>query len=403
LTGPRLEVVGIGEDGLAGLGEVQRRLVLEAEVLVGGRRHLALVPETGAGRIVWRSPLAHTFAELEAHAGKRIVVLATGDPLWYGIGRVLIGRFGPAAVRVHPHVSAFQLACARLGWPMEEVTTLSLHGRPLALLARLLQPGRRLLLLTADGAAPREIGRFLEDRGFGVSPATVLGHMGGPRESFWRGTASSLAGAEEFPELNLLALELEAVAGTPILPLAPGLPEGAFRHDGNITKAEVRAIAVSALAPVPGCLLWDVGAGSGSVAIEVLRFEPQARAFAVERRPDRAAVLRENALALGVPGLETVEGTAPAALASLPDPDRIFLGGGVAGPELLDYLRNRLRPGGRLVAHAVTVEGERALHAFFERHGGLLRRIAVDRAEPRGGATLWRPLAPVTQLVWEKP
>lgn len=398
----RLDVVGIGEDGLAGLSESARQLVLAAEVLVGGQRHLELVPETGALRIPWRSPLAVTLDEIAARAGRRIVVLASGDPLWFGVGRTLCARFGPTAVRIHPHVSAFQLACARLGWPLEEVTTVSLHGRPLAALARLLQPGRRLLLLTADAAGAREIGHFLTSRGFAASPTFVLGHMGGPRESLWHGTAGDLALATGLPELNVVAVELKPSGDASVLPLAPGLPDDAFHHDGNITKAEVRAIALAALAPLPGAILWDVGAGSGSIAIEFLRLEPQARAFAIERRPDRAAALRANALALGVPSLEIIEATAPAALLSLPDPDRIFLGGGVAAKGLIDYLCERLRPAGRLVAHAVSLEGERTLLAFFERHGGQLRRIAVDRAEPRGGHTLWRPLVPVIQLVWER-
>jgi precorrin-6Y C5,15-methyltransferase (decarboxylating) len=398
----QLDVVGIGEDGLIGLSESTQRLVLGAEVLVGGRRHFELVPETGALRIPWRSPLASTLDEIAAMAGRRIVVLATGDPLWFGVGRTLCARFGREAVRIHPHVSAFQLACARLGWPLEEVTTVSLHGRPIAALARLLQPGRRLLLLTADGAAAPEIGRLLTSRGFAPSAAFVLGHMGGRRESLWQGTAAELAAATGLPELNLVALELQATSAATVLPLAPGLPDDAFAHDGNITKAEVRAIALAALAPLPGSVLWDVGAGSGSIAIEFLRLEPQARAFAIERRPDRVAALRANALALGVPGLEIIEGTAPAALVSLPDPDRIFLGGGVAEKGLIDYLCERLRPAGRLVAHAISLEGERVLLAFVARHGGQLRRIAIDRAEPRGGRTLWRPLAPVIQLVWER-
>lgn len=402
MTALRLDVVGIGEDGLAGLGEAARRLVLDAELLVGGRRHLALVPETGAERLAWRSPLAASFADIEARAGRRIVVLATGDPLWYGIGRALVARYGLATVRVHPHLSAFQLACARLGWPLEEATTLSLHGRPQDLLARLLQPGRRLLALTADGKAPSAIGRLLVERGFSPSPARVLAHLGGPREAAWRGTAAMLAAAGDFPDLNLVALETVAAADARSLPLAPGLPEDAFLHDGTVTKAEVRAATLSALAPMPGLMLWDVGAGCGSIAVEWLRLEPAARAIAVEARAERATTVRANATRLGVPELAVVEGRAPEILEGLDDPDRVFLGGGVAAAGLLDYLAERLRGGGRLVANAVTVDAEAALFTFAARRGGTLRRIAVQRAETRNGHRIWRALAPVTQLVWEK-
>lgn len=402
MSAPELDLVGIGEDGLAGLGEVARELVLRAEVLVGGRRHLALLPETGAERIIWRSPLADSFIDIEARAGRRIVVLASGDPLWYGVGRILRERLHGWVVRIHPQISAFQLACARLGWPVEEVASLSLHGRPMATLARWLQPGRRLLLLTSDGASPPAIGRLLVAQGFGGSRAHVLAQLGGSAESTWSGTAAELAQAARFADLNVVAVELVASPGSRPLSVAPGLPDDAFEHDGTITKAEVRAATLSALAPMAGLLLWDVGAGAGSVAIEWLRLEPAARAIAIEARADRAASLRRNAERLGVPGLVVVEGRAPAVLAGLDEPDRIFLGGGVATAGLIEHLRDRLKFGGRLVANAVTVEGEARLAAFAERHGGMLRRIAVQRAEDRDGRRIWRALAPVTQLVWEK-
>lgn len=402
MTRPWIVVVGIGEEGLDGLGENARRRIAEAEVLVGGRRHLGLVPESRAERVLWRSPLADTFAEIEARAHRQIVVLASGDPLWYGVGRSLIARFGREAVEVVPHVSAFQLACARLGWPLEDTLTLSLHGRPLALLLRHLQPGRRLLLLTSDGAAPSAIGRRLVDAGFAASSCHVLAHLGGRHEQAWSGTAEELARSPNFTDLNVVAVHCRADPDSRSLPRIAGLDDDVFLHDGTVTKAEVRAVAVAALLPMPGLLLWDIGAGAGSIAIEWLRCEPTARAIAVELRSDRIASIRANAERLGAPDLEVVEGRAPEVLSNLADPDRIFLGGGVAEPGLLDYLAARLRAGGRLVAHAVTIEGEAALLAFAEGREVRLRRIAVSRAETRHGHRLWRALAPVTQLVWEK-
>lgn len=402
MSRPPIEIVGIGEDGLAGLGDRARALVRDAELLVGGARHLALVPDHRGDRLAWRSPLVDTLAELERQRHRRIVVLATGDPLWFGIGRLLLQHFGPQEVRVHPHPSAFQLACARLGWPLDRAVTVSLHGRPLASLRRWLQPGRRILALTDGGEAPVRIARMLVEDGFAGARLHVLQHMGGPDETVARGTAADLADSEPFAALNLVAIELPedavAVGASPL----PGLPDRLYAHDGNITKAEVRAVTVAALAPRPGLLLWDVGAGSGAVAIEWMRAAAGARAIAIEQRPERAARIRINAERLGVPELELVTARAPAALEGLPPPDVVFVGGGLAGGDLLERCCERLRPGGRLVANAVSVEGEAALHAFVSRHGGMLRRLAVQRAEPAGGAHVWRALAPVTQLVHDR-
>lgn len=399
-----LSVVGLGEDGLEGLSPVARGLIDRAEVLVGGTRHLAMVPENGAvERMTWASPLRLTIEEILRRRGRRVVVLATGDPMWYGIGVTLARAVPPAEMLILPAASAFGLACARLGWPLAEVECLTLHGRPLALLNGVVAPGARLLLLSNDGTTPAEVARALTALGYGPSRLVALEHMGGAKERQVEATAEGWA-AERVADLNTLAVE--CVAAGPeafVRPRVPGLPDEAFIHDGQLTKREIRAATLAALAPLPGQRLWDVGAGCGSVAIEWLRCGRSLRAIAVERAAGRAAMIAENAAALGVPQLEIVTGEAPDALADLPAPDAVFIGGGVTAPGLAERCWEALPRGGRLVANAVTVEGEARLIALRAAIGGTLTRIAVSRAEPVGPFTGWRPLRPVTQLAAAKP
>lgn len=399
MTPPWLSLVGIGADGPGGLGRRAREALAGAEVLVGGARHLALLPADGRPRLAWRSPLADSMADLLALRGRRkVAVLATGDPLWYGVGRLLLRHLPLSELEFLPHVSAFQEACARLGWPIEEVTALSLHGRPLDSLRRHLQPGRRLLALTADGDGPAAIAAVLADEGFGASGTWVLEELSGEGEQVVATRADDLAG-KRFADLNLVALELAGIGRARV----PGLPDDAFEHDGQVTKGEVRALTLAALGPREGELLWDVGAGAGSVAIEWLRAGDRMRAVAIERVRERAARIARNAGRLGVPELVVRQGDAPAALADLPEPDAIFVGGGVAAAGLLDLCWGRLRAGGRLVANAVTLAGEAALLAFHDARGGRLVRLALDRAEPVGGRLVWRPALPVVQLATTKP
>ncbi|MDH3791594.1 MAG: precorrin-6y C5,15-methyltransferase (decarboxylating) subunit CbiE [Rhodospirillales bacterium] len=394
---PWLAIVGLGEDGLQGLGHAARALVESAEVLVGGERHLAMVPEDGRERLAWSSPLEHLVEEIVRRRGQRICVLATGDPMTYGIGATLARYVPRKETFVVPAPSAFSLAAARLGWGLAETETLSLHGRPLELLHAYLQPGARLLVLCADGATPGRVAGLLRERGYGGSRLTVLSHMGGPREHIVENTAAEWD-VPAVADFNTLAIACLAAPEAALLPRAPGLPDAAFRHDGQLTKREVRAATLAALAPVPGQRLWDVGAGCGSVAIEWMRAARRTEAVAVEHDRDRVALIAANAAALGTPGLEIVAGEAPGALADLAPPDAVFIGGGAAKDGLLKACWRALSPGGRLVANAVTLEGEQALVAWREQVGGELTRIAVSRAEPVGGLTGWRPLMAVTQL-----
>ncbi|HSE79215.1 MAG TPA: precorrin-6y C5,15-methyltransferase (decarboxylating) subunit CbiE [Alphaproteobacteria bacterium] len=400
---PWLSVIGLGEDGIGGLSSAAQALLGAAEIVVGGERHLAMLPASVAvERLAWATPLTATMDAIEARRGRRVVVLATGDPMWYGVGVTLTRRFAREEMAIIPSISAFTLAASRLGWPLAEVETLTLHGRPIEMLALYLRPGARLLVLSENGDTPAAVARFLRERGWGFSGVIVLERLGGASERIVEG----VAGAWTHPraaDLNTLGIICEAGPEARVLSRAPGLPDDAFAHDGQITKREIRAITLAALAPSSDQTLWDVGAGCGSIAIEWMRAGAPARAIAVERHKGRLALIAKNASALGVPRIAVVDGEAPAALAGLPPPDAVFIGGGVTASGLVETCWHALRSAGRMVANAVTLEGEAALVAWRGRLGGQLTRIAISRAEPIGGLSGWRPLMPVTQWTATKP
>ncbi len=400
---PWLAVVGLGEDGLPGLSPVARALVEGAEVLVGGERHLAhagAVPV--AERLTWGTPLRATLDAIAGHRGRRVTVLATGDPLWYGIGVALARRFAPDEMTIMPAPSAFSLACARLGWALADATTVTLHGRPLDLLNLHVADGARLLILCEDGTTPAKVAARLTELGFGPSRLVALGHMGGAAEDRHEDLAEAWS-RPRTADLTTLAVTCRAGACARTLARVPGLPDDAFRHDGQLTKREVRAATLALLTPGPGERLWDVGAGCGSIAIEWLRADRRNGAVAIERSADRCRMIAANAATLGVPDLAIVTGEAPAALDRLAPPHAVFVGGGSHVPGLLEACWRVLPSRGRLVANAVTVEGEAALIGFHRATGGHLGRIAVTRAEPLGPHLAWRPLLPVTQFAAVKP
>ena len=394
---PWLAVIGIGEDGIAGLAPAARTLVETAEVLVGGERHLAMVAAGDAERIVWERPLVRTIDAIEARRGRRVTVLASGDPMWSGIGVTLTLRFPREEMTILPQPSAFSLAAARLGWPLANCVTITLHGRPLDTLLLHLAPQRRIVILSEDRATPRAVADLLTGLGWGPSEFTVLAHLGGSRELVISEEAQSW-GDRRVPDLNTIAISCRGAPDARVLPLLAGLPDDVFEHDGQLTKREVRAATLAALAPLPGETLWDIGAGCGSIAIEWLRAGGDRSAIAIERAPERAAMIARNAASLGVPGLRIVLGAAPEALEGLPPPNAIFIGGGIGEAGLLPEAWAALRPSGRLVANVVTAEGEARLLDWHARHGGALTRIAVSRAAALGPHHLWRPLAPVTQF-----
>ena len=399
---PWLAIVGIGADGIAGLNAAARTLVDTAEILVGGERHLAMVPSGGGERLTWQRPFSDTIGAIAARRGRRVVVLASGDPSWYGVGAVLARHFPIGEMTILPHPGAFSLAAARLGWAIADCAVLSLHGRPVDTLRLHLAPHRRLLLLSEDGTTPRAVAHLLTELGWGPTRLTVFEHLGGPREAMLSEDAQHW-GERRTADLNTIAVECRAGPEARPLSRFAGLPDDAFEHDGQLTKREVRAMTLAVLAPLPGERLWDVGAGCGSIAIEWLRAIEGGDAVAIERDPDRAAMIARNAAALGVPGLNIVTGTAPQVLAGLDAPDAVFIGGGISDPELLPTAWDALRPGGRLVANIVSLAGERMLLDWQARSGGLLTRIAVSHVAPLGTQEAWRPLLPVTQLAATKP
>jgi precorrin-6Y C5,15-methyltransferase (decarboxylating) len=389
-------VVGVGAGGWPDLGRTPQQALLAAQVIFGSDRQLDLLPaEVTAVRVAWPSPLLPALPGLlESHAGKRQAVLASGDPMLHGIGATLVRLLGPGRVRALPHPSSVSLAAARLGWPLATTEVLSLVTAPPAILRRALNPGRRLLVLARDASSAGVVAELLTSAGYGAATITVLTRLGGPSEQ----VVTGVAGSWEHPPGDPLAVLAIDCGDGPRRSIVPGLADDAYETDGQLTKREVRAVTLAVLAPVPDALLWDVGAGSGSIGIEWMRSHPSCRAIAVESHPARAEVVRRNAAALGVPGLRVVEGTAPAALDGLPTPDTIFVGGGLTRDGVLDACLAALPAGGRLVANAVTLETEAVLAAAYGKLGGELTRVAVNRASPVGGFTGWRAMMPVT--IW---
>jgi precorrin-6B C5,15-methyltransferase / cobalt-precorrin-6B C5,C15-methyltransferase len=394
-----LSIVGIGEAGLADLSQSARGLVDRATILVGGSRHLAMLdPTDRRERIIWTSPIEDSIDQILKHQGTSVCILASGDPLCYGIGVTLLRYISIEQMTIIPAPSTFSLACAKLGWSLTDVETLSLCGRSPDFLAAILAPGAKLLVLSAGAETPQIVADLLTQRGYGDSRMTVLEHLGGTKEAAIFGIARSWSNPD-VAALNAIAIKCVIKPGKTPLNRLPGLPDNAYYHDGQLTKREVRSITLAALAPMPGELLWDVGAGCGSISIEWLRSHPQCKAIAIEQHIHRLQFITDNMAALGTPHLQLVRGKAPAALQNLPTPDAIFIGGGTTSEGLLDTCWTALRSGGRLVANAVTVESELQLLQWQQQVGGELIRIAIQRTQPIGTFLGWKPLITVTQLV----
>jgi precorrin-6Y C5,15-methyltransferase (decarboxylating) len=394
-----LSIVGIGEDGVDGLSPIARRLVSDAELVLGGKRHLALAdPLIKGQRLSWPSPIGNVLPEIGKHRGRPVTVLASGDPFHYGVGDMLMRSFPPEETLCVPQAGAFSLAAARLGWSLQDVSPVSLHGRALEGIVRYLQPGARILALSWDGGTPAKLAALLQARGFGDSSMIVLERMGGPNEHVRRTTAAGFDFGK-LEALNTIAVEVVGAASA-ALSLAPGLDDSLFEHDGQLTKRDVRAITVSALAPRQGELLWDVGLGAGSIAIEWLLRHRSLKAIGVEEGVPRAARAARNAAALGTPDLRIVQGHAPEVLAGLPAPDAVFIGGGLGDAGVFDAVWSALKPGGRLVANAVSLGSEARLIELFQHHGGELIRLDIARSGTAGNSGkvfVWRPAAPIVQ------
>ena len=396
-----LTVTGIGEDGFTGLGKAARHALLAASTIFGSQRQLDLLPPCIRGeRLTWPSPFS--LDALLAMRGEPVCVLASGDPMFFGVGASLARQLPSNEMLILPASSSCSLAAARMGWPLQDVVTLSVVARPVAALNAQLFSGARLLVLSNDGRSPAAIAALLRERGFGPSRLSVLEHLGGAAERRIDGVANDWTDPQ-IADLNLIAIDCIAESTTPRLSRLAGLPDSAFRHDGQLTKRDVRAITLARLAPGPGELLWDVGAGSGSIGIEWMRAHPSCRALAIEADEGRQHLIEHNRDALGVPGLQLIRGSAPQALDGLERPDAIFIGGGVTRDGVLDSCWARLKPGGRLIANAVTLQSEMTLMAWREQHGGELTRIHIAQAQPLGDFDTWRQALPITLLDVVKP
>ncbi|MFO1033131.1 MAG: precorrin-6y C5,15-methyltransferase (decarboxylating) subunit CbiE [Hyphomicrobiales bacterium] len=391
-----LTIVGIGEDGWEGLGSKARQAIKAAQHVVGSERTLAMLPESQAQQHLWPQPFAKVTEQLKPLSGQPTVILATGDPMNYGVARKLLTFIPKADVEIIPHLSAFSLAAARMGWSLPDCDTLTIHGRPAATVEAFIQPDARLLILTEDGSSVAEVCRRLVARGFGESHVAVLENLGGVAEAITTFAAATQP-AKDWSPLNTLAVHCHAGPAAKIWSRAAGLPDDAFEHDGQLTKQEVRAATLAALAPCPDQLLWDVGAGCGSVAIEWMRGTRGCEAVAIEQNDARRAMMARNADQLGTPRLKIVAGSAPEALQGLPAPHAVFIGGGVGAPGVFEACWAALGPGGRLVANVVTLEGEMHLFDLQEKHSGELLRIEVSRLEAVGRFRALKPKMPVVQ------
>jgi precorrin-6Y C5,15-methyltransferase (decarboxylating) len=397
-----LAVVGVGEDGLEGLTPAARQLVAQAAFVVGGKRHLALAGPLKAETMTWPSPIENALDAIEAHRGRSACVLASGDPFFFGVGALLMRSFRADEMISIPAPSAFALAASRLGWSQQDCALLTVHGRPLEAIIPHLQPSARILALSWDDATPAKLAALLTRQGMGRSKLTICEAMGGPSERI-RTTEARAFALDNVAALNTIALEVVAEHGSRILPRAAGLPDEWFEHDGQITKREIRAMTLSVLAPRRGEVLWDVGSGSGSVAIEWMLADPANKAVAIDLRDDRAERIARNALSFGVPGLSVVTGEAPHLFADLVPPDAIFIGGGASAPGMIERACDALAAGGRLVVNAVTLETQVACVAWRARWGGELTQIAIAHAEPVGRYSGWRAAMPIVQWRFVKP
>ncbi len=395
MTNPWLTIVGIGEDGLDGLSTPARAALDEAEIFVGGNRHLAMLDDDKRRRLPWASPLKKTVATIRKLKNRQVCVLASGDPMHYGIGVTLAREFGMDAVQVIPHLSAFSLAAARLGWPLAETVMVTLHGRPLNLLKRHLADRARLLILSENGETPKQVAALLRECGYGDSRLHVFEHMASASEKRFDGSARTWR--RKTRDLNTIAVDCVADAKQLGVYRGIGLPNDAFIHDGQLTKQDIRAMTIAALAPQPYELLWDVGAGCGSIAIEFLLQHQTARAIAVENHHGRLEMIRHNAETFGMNNLEVVAGTAPEALRGLPTPDVVFLGGGITNAKVVKACWRALDSGGRLIANAVTSEGEAAILKMRDIHGGDVVRLSVSHMQPLGKFQAWDDMRAVVQ------
>ncbi|MET1755840.1 precorrin-6y C5,15-methyltransferase (decarboxylating) subunit CbiE [Novosphingobium sp. RD2P27] len=388
-----LTIIGVGEDGINGLSAPSRAALANAKLVIAPARHLALLPAIRCPVLEWPVPFADGIALLLEHRGQPVVMVASGDPFWFGAGASVTRHLKPGEWVAHPAPSTFTLAAARLGWSLQDVSCVGLHAAPLERLRLQLAPGRRILALMRDGAAVSKLAGYLTGQGFGPSALHVLEALGGPRERIRCVTAEALA----FTDIaHPVAVGIDCAGDGAVLPLTAGRADAWFASDGQITKQPVRALTLSALAPRPGELLWDIGAGSGSIAIEWLLAHAANRACAVDADPVRAERIRANAATFGLDRLDVLTARVLDRLPAWPIPDAVFIGGGLS-EQLLDMVWAHLPAGTRLVANAVTLESEALLAHWHGLKGGSLLRIELADALPLGTRHGWRSRYPVVQ------
>jgi precorrin-6B C5,15-methyltransferase / cobalt-precorrin-6B C5,C15-methyltransferase len=393
-----LTIIGMGEDGWEGLSNRARLAIKSTDVIVGSERLLKLLPKSKAEIHEWPQPFSAVVERLKPLIGRNTVILATGDPMNYGVARKLMEFIPFAEMTIIPHISAFSLAASRMGWSLPDCDTLTLHGRPAANLEAFVQPGAKLIILTADATTIPEIARRIEARGFGRSLITVLENLGGEAER-----VSEYAPSTVYSPLNTVAIQCIDSPNAKIYSRLAGLPDEAFIHDGQLTKREVRAATLAALAPAPDQLLWDIGAGCGSVSIEWMRSTRGCEAIAIENNDDRLKMIATNADQLGTPRLKIIAGKAPDVLKELRAPDAVFIGGGIGNEGVFEAAWEKLRPAGTLVSNVVTLEGEMHLYDLQEKHGGDLVKIEISNLTSVGPYRAMKPRMSVTQWRVQKP
>ncbi|MDH5188027.1 MAG: precorrin-6y C5,15-methyltransferase (decarboxylating) subunit CbiE [Rhodospirillaceae bacterium] len=403
---PWITVIGIGEDGLDGMSDATLALIQSGEIIVGGERHLKMVADINTGpaqiRMDWSAGFGRTLDILEQKKGAAIVVLASGDPMYFGVGATLARRFGASALNVIPAISSITLACARMGWSQPDINVVTIHGRPAENINRYLCDGAKIIALSNGGESPKMVAKLLCEQGFAKSKIIVLENLGGKNENRVEGLAEKWR-ADECAHLNIMAIECVADIGVSGYSFAAGLADDSFGHDGQITKREVRAVTLAQLAPVAGEMLWDIGSGSGSIAIEWMRAGKNMKAIAIEKNETRAENINNNAFNLGITRLRVICGAAPDAFSEIikNTPDAIFIGGGLSngGEDLINSAWDALKPGGRLVVNSVTIKSEAIISNFADVVGGALTRINIERSDKIGEQKSFRPLKTVTQLV----
>ncbi|MBX7145930.1 MAG: precorrin-6y C5,15-methyltransferase (decarboxylating) subunit CbiE [Alphaproteobacteria bacterium] len=394
---PWLTIIGLNQKGIGTLSADAQHALHHAEIVVAAQKYHDYFPELKTERWIWRRPLKRTLDALEKVRGKKVVVLATGDPMWFGVGVSLSKRFLPHEMSIIPGISAFSLVCARLGWSISTTVCITMHGRPINQLVNFLAPHQRLILLSHDQTTPSKIANLLTERGYGSSKMIVFSDMNSLSEKYIEGLAKN-NNFLDCSDFNTIAIECSEGEVNSLMPLTIGLPDDVFHHDGQLTKYKIRTLTLSALMPMPNQTLWDIGAGCGSISIEWARYHSTMKSYAIEKNEKRCQFIKENSDSFGLSNIDILSGTAPEILNNLEKPDAIFIGGGLLEKNMIDICWQALKKSGRLVINTVTIESEQEILKIYKNLGGKLSKISIEQPDLLGELTVWRKSMPVTQL-----